>query len=940
MENTAMAREWIERHLQQVRWRDDDEANLRCPLPEHGDAHPSATVNARKRVWRCHGCGADGTLTDLASRLGIDPPVYLRNDADRTRAPATTTVYEYLNAAGEPVFEVVRRVLPDGRKTFRQRHRPAECAPYVWKAALNGKGLIYRLPQVLEAVQAGKPVLVVEGEKDADRLATLGFAATCNAGGAEKWTRNHASHLPPRSKVYVLPDSDASGIAHREKVCRSLLSQGCEVYAIDPKDYGYQIEAKHGKDVSDWLDDDPARGSGALRELLDRAVKREATTKPQKAASQPLPAPKADDPRPVILCSRGGRDEWTRAAVKVLVEAGLRKDRQSLYGSVRLTPGETNAGYVVSLTLVEESEPYSWLTVPRSGTLQLRPASARTVCRQLDREGRWFVERRDRYGNSTFEPSNATLDDAEHVLETYRDDLLDDRVSRPRLRTLRGVVDAPTLRPDGTVIDRPGYDESTWLYVNIDPKLWKTLPVNPTRADARAAVKLLYDLVAETPFAEPIHRATWLALVLSMVGRFYIAGNVPLFAFTANAPGVGKGTLVDLATIIATGRPAPKWAPVSGRTVDAEAEERKRLVAVGLDGTPCVCIDNIKAGDPLGTPALDSALTCGQDRTLGFFADRMLGKTATLKVPWSCVLTATGNNLVVVGDMARRTLMCRLTTNNPDPETLVYRHHPRIAEYCMENRVELLTAVLTILVAHHNALARGEAEPLPTIASYGGWSDHARSPVAWADPDGCDPWASNAEVKADAQPEEAEMLTFLGAWHTAFGSREVVVKDIERACREDEPDYNAALAEAVADLGLPRPHGMDRVNTRALGRRLAARKEHPGPYIVREGRRYPGKPVRWYVEKPPKPIPLDLNAVFVVEWWKSPEILDLLEKYPDDDRPPEVAERLKILLWEAAREATPDDARRLRARPSPKEAVELPPDGAIEDSETGAQGIL
>ena len=882
MSDTTTARDWIERHLRPTGWR-DDEADLQCPLPEHRDANPSATANAIESVWYCHGCKDGGTLTELARRLEIEPPAHLGNDTFRNLAEA---VYQYRNVSGDLVFEVVRKTASGGIKTFRQRHQPTPDGRYVWKAPPDGRGLIYRLPEVLVAVRKARQVLIVEGEKDADRLAELDFTATCNAGGAEKWTRNHAKYLPPGSRVYVLPDCDVPGIAHRDKVCHSLLAQGCEVYAVAPQDFGYKIEEKHGKDVSDWLEDDSSRGRAEVTALLKGALKLEPATKVQQATSQSLPAQSADDSRPQIRCARGRRDEWTREAVKVLVAAGPRNERQSLYGSVRLTPGTgTNSGHLVSLVAAEAPEPHAWLSTPK-GMLQIRPVSIRTVCRQLDREARWFVERRDRYGARNFEPSNSTPDDAEHVLETYKDDLLDE-VKRPRMRTLRGVVDAPTLRRDGTIIDRPGYDDVTWLYANFDSADWGNLPVNPTREDARAALQKLYDLVDETPFADRMHRAVWVALVLTLVGRFYAAGNVPLFAFTANAPGVGKGTLVDLAGIIATGRPVPKWAPVSGRKTDAEGEERKRLVAVGLDGILCVCIDNQKAGEPLGTPAMDAAITCGTDYQLGTIGDRKLGQSATIEVPWSCVLTATGNNLVVVGDMARRTLLCRLETNNSDPETRVYRRHPKVADYCIKHRVELLMAALTVLVAHRDAVARDETKPLPSIGSFGGWSDRIRSAVAWADPDGCDPWSSNAEVKADAQPEQTELLALLGALHSKYGTREVVVKEVELSCREGTKDYSVDLAEAVANIALPAPRGNDSVNTRALGRWLVAHKERPGPYRLHEGRRYSGKPTRWYVEKIEAP-----GASTVAKQ----AIEDLLDVFPD--LPNVQREQIRQELWQ------------------------------------------
>ena len=114
--------------------------------------------------------------------MGVPAPAYPgANGLHSIRPVGRETVYLYQNAAGVAVFEVVRKA---GDKKFLQRHRKAPDGPYSWKAPPAGKGLVYRLPKVLTAVQAGEPVLIVEGEKDADRLEALGYTATCNAGGA------------------------------------------------------------------------------------------------------------------------------------------------------------------------------------------------------------------------------------------------------------------------------------------------------------------------------------------------------------------------------------------------------------------------------------------------------------------------------------------------------------------------------------------------------------------------------------------------------------------------------------------------------------------------------------------------------------------------------------------------------------------------------------
>ena len=85
-----------------------------------------------------------------------------------------------------------------------------------WSWRVRGiRQVPYRLPELLSAA-LDVPVFVVEGEKDADRLASLGLVATCNAGGANTWPE--ALNPPFRGRtVYILPDNDAAGRSHASK---------------------------------------------------------------------------------------------------------------------------------------------------------------------------------------------------------------------------------------------------------------------------------------------------------------------------------------------------------------------------------------------------------------------------------------------------------------------------------------------------------------------------------------------------------------------------------------------------------------------------------------------------------------------------------------------------------------------------------------------------
>ena len=600
-----------------------------------------------------------GTLVQRARDGGWNPP---------TPETAQTHQWTIRELDGTPVAIHYRKTLPSGDKS-------------TWWGQPDGtNGLGGRKAKTLPLYGAelladtpAKTICIVEGEKAADalRAAAPTVLALGTVTGASSYPEVEV--LKPVADaglpVYLWPDADpdGAGVRHMERVAERLIEAGGKAPSI--------IEWENAPpkgDAADWVARHRFPTFGTLSE--DSVV---FTPKPKRPRKPRAKAPvTVSGELPVIVATPGKRGRWTREAVAALVKAGPRNDRESLYASARsvFETGE-NAGDLLFLREAPPPAPEASVR-PTEGTLLYAPATVTAVQSLLDTSVRWYVVRRTRSSEDEEVPGEIGKGDVELVIERYRHDCLDHR--RPRLRVLRGIVDAPTLRVDGTLLDTPGYDEASGLYANFDPADWPRTPENPTRNDARVAVELLYDLVAESPFALPVHRAVWLAALLTVVARTYAAGNVPLFAFSANVPGAGKGTLVDLVAEIATGRGATKWSPVGGRRTDAEAEERKRLMAVALSGLRVMCIDNIKAGDPLGTPALDGALTSGEDERFGYIGDRVLKETRHTEVPWLCVVMATGNNLSVVGDMGRRAVLCRLESPLQDPEIRQFKHHPKL----------------------------------------------------------------------------------------------------------------------------------------------------------------------------------------------------------------------------------------------------------------------
>lgn len=145
--------------------------------------------------------------------------------------------YDYTCADGEVLFEVLRYEHAEKPKTFLQR-RPDGCGGYF---SGRGEPVLYRQHELVS--NADDPIFVVEGEKDADRLAALGYLATTVPNGS--WPED-LSVLSGR-KVFVLADNDAAG----DKKAKAAIGkvQGLATVALIDLP-GLQPKG----DVSDWLD--------------------------------------------------------------------------------------------------------------------------------------------------------------------------------------------------------------------------------------------------------------------------------------------------------------------------------------------------------------------------------------------------------------------------------------------------------------------------------------------------------------------------------------------------------------------------------------------------------------------------------------------------------------------------------------------------------------
>jgi len=344
---------------------------------------------------------------------------------------------------------------------------------------------------------------------------------------------------------------------------------------------------------------------------------------------------------------------------------------------------------------------------------------------------------------------------------------------------LEGIVSAPTLRPNGSILDTAGYDEETGLYFDTNGTTFPAIPAQPTFDEVRTAIGTLSEVFYDFPFEEEYHSAAALTATLSLVGRFGIDGNIPLFAVRSTVRGSGKGLLVDAISTIATGRPAPRMPQAKD-----DEEERKRLLAICLEGDPLMLIDNVT--EPLGNGPLDLAITAGT------FKDRILGKTATREAPVYCMFFATGNNMRLIGDMARRVVPIDLDPKLEHPELRDDFTHPSLLTWIMKERPRLVTAALSIL---RGFIVEGcPNQGVKPIGSFEHWSQLVRNAVIWAgEPD---PALGREGLEAASDENFERYATLIECWTACFPDPErprtlkQILTDVQQRCQgkaDDDP---------------------------------------------------------------------------------------------------------------------------------------------------------
>lgn len=240
--------DWYLERLEGIEQRGERDVLARCPA--HDDGRPSLHVWEDDQGLGVY-CFAGCSRMDVDEALEDMPPTpkpSMRIVQRRERGEVVAR-YVYTDESGEPLYRKLRFEPKDF--VLQRGSRPPWWSGIFWSDGLKDKRgellvrlVPYRLPEVVAAVERGAPVYVVDGEKDADRLAAEGVVATCGPYGMARWRPEFSEYLRG-AEVVIVADRDEPGRRAASRLYAALRGIASSVRIV---------EAQVGKDSFDHLE--------------------------------------------------------------------------------------------------------------------------------------------------------------------------------------------------------------------------------------------------------------------------------------------------------------------------------------------------------------------------------------------------------------------------------------------------------------------------------------------------------------------------------------------------------------------------------------------------------------------------------------------------------------------------------------------------------------
>jgi hypothetical protein len=391
---------------------------------------------------------------------------------------------------------------------------------------------------------------------------------------------------------------------------------------------------------------------------------------------------------------------------------------------------------------------------------------------------------------------------------------------------LERITTTPTFRTDGTILSEPGYDEASALIYDPPETLKPSVPEHPSDQDVITAKALLTDWLGDFPYTSQASLANTLALALTPVMRGVIDGPVPLAAVDKPSPGTGASLLIEAIAIATSGQP-----PGALGAPSDDNEMRKAITSELREGKSWLFLDNVHV--ELKSSALARALTTS------VWEDRILGVSKIARVPQRAVWVATGNNLRLSTEIARRCYWIRLDAKVAEPwrrKPSEFKH-PQLIVWTAENRSHLLSALLALGRRWFAEGCPGPSKDTPIIGSFEEWSRVVGGVLHAAGVEGF--LANSEELYRRATDDAGSWEAFLTAWFEGFGETPKTTKEVAEALYGRNDGYEELRETLPDEFGTPDPDLRDPGFTRRLGNTFSKR-EHvrygpEGYRLIRDG---------------------------------------------------------------------------------------------------------
>jgi hypothetical protein len=245
-----------------------------CPVPGHGrgngDKNPSLSITESdgKVLFHCHGGCDQRDVFDAVRARDLLPTTPKREEISFTQhqAPVLEKEWLYRSEDGDVLFTKRRYKTNDAKGKTYSIHRVDAQGKRI--AGLKDTRIVpYQLPELLDAKTAGRAIYLVEGEKAADALVSIGAIATTSHTGAGSWPTEITQYFSG-ANVVVIPDNDEPGFSYAKRAIAHLLPVAKSVRYLD-------LELMMpGDDAYEWVH----HAKGTRKELAELAKKAEVIT--------------------------------------------------------------------------------------------------------------------------------------------------------------------------------------------------------------------------------------------------------------------------------------------------------------------------------------------------------------------------------------------------------------------------------------------------------------------------------------------------------------------------------------------------------------------------------------------------------------------------------------------------------------------------------------